>query len=105
MADRKDRFALISKFEQYCKKNNITSPNMNKYNEQWAADALLESFTFDQLNQAMQYYFSINQRPTWKGFANNADRLLQSMQSKIQDEEFRAEMRKRAKEWLNESRG
>ena len=100
MADRKDRFALISKFEQYCRNNNVPAPTINKYNEQWAADALLESFTFDQLNQAMKYYFSINGRPTWKGFANNADRLLQSMQSKMQDEEFRAEMRKKAKEWL-----
>ena len=105
MADRKDRFALISKFEQLCRLNNIKQVTLNKYNEQWAADALLESFTFDQLNQAMKYYFSINSRPTWKGFANNADRLLQSMQAKIEDEEFRAEMRKKAKEWLSESRG
>jgi hypothetical protein len=105
MAERKDRFALISKFEQYCRNNNVRLQTINKYNEQWAADALLESFTFDQLNQAMKYYFSINQRPTWKGFANNADRLLQSMNSKIQDDEFRAEMRNKAKEWLSESRG
>jgi hypothetical protein len=105
MADRKDRFALISKFEQYCKHNNVPLQTINKYNEQWAADALLESFTFDQLNQAMKYYFSINQRPTWKGFANNADRLLQSMHSKVKDDEFRAEMRNKAKEWLSESRG
>lgn len=105
MVDRKQRFALLSKFEQYCKFNNVPLPNINKYNEQWAADALLESFTFDQLNDAMNYYFSINSRPTWKGFANNADRLLQSMQSKIEDDAFRAEMRKKAREWLDESRG
>ena len=105
MADRKERFALISKFEQFCRINDIPVPTINKYNEQWAADALLESFTFDQLKEAMQYYFSINSRPTWKGFANNADRLLQSMQAKIDDEEFRMEMRRKAKEWLSESRG
>lgn len=105
MADRKDRFVLISKFESLCKANNLPKPSINKYNEQWAADALLESFTFDQLKEAMQYYFSINSRPTWKGFANNADRLLQSMQAKIDDEEFRMEMRRKAKEWLSESRG
>jgi len=102
MVERKERFALLSKFEQYCKINNISLSPINKYNEQWAADALLESFTFDQLNQAMKYYFAINSRPTWKGFANNADRLLQSMQAKVEDEEFRAEMRKKAKEWLSE---
>lgn len=105
MVDRKERFALLSRFEKYCKDNGIPLAAINKYNEQWAADALLESFTFDQLNKAMQYYFSINARPTWKGFANNADRLLQSMQAKVDDEQFRAEMRQKAKEWLSESRG
>jgi len=103
MADRKNRFAILSKFEQYCKKNNIAQPQMNKYNEQWASDALLESFSYEEILDAMEYYFKINSRPTWKGFANNADRLLQSMRLKKEDEDFRAEMRKKAKEWLNES--
>ena len=75
-------------------------PPMNKYNEQWAADALLESFTFDQIDTAMQYYFSINPNPTWKGFANNVDRLLQSKAEKEEDQRLRAERRAMAKEWL-----
>lgn len=103
MADRKNRFAILSKFEQHCKKNNISHPQINKYNEQWASDALLESFSYEEILDAMEYYFKINGRPTWKGFANNADRLLQSMRLKKEDEDFRAEMRKKAREWLNES--
>lgn len=103
MADRKDRFAIISKFEQHCRKSNVAVPQINKYNEQWASDALLESFPYQDILDAMEYYFQINRRPTWKGFANNADRLLQSMRLKKEDEEFRAEMRRKAKEWLNES--
>lgn len=103
MADRKDRFAIISKFEQHCRKSNVPVPQINKYNEQWASDALLESFPYQDILDAMEYYFQINRRPTWKGFANNADRLLQSMRLKKEDEEFRAEMRRKAKEWLNES--
>lgn len=105
MVDRKDRFALISRFEKHCKMNNVSIAPINKYNEQWAADALLESFEMDELYSAIEYYFSINPRPSWKGFANNADRLLQSMQAKKEDQEFRAEMRQKAKEWLSESRG
>ena len=100
MAERKDRFALISRFEKLCKMNDVSVPTINKYNEQWAADALLESFSVSDLHNAMEYYFSINARPTWKGFANNADRLLQSMQAKKEDLEFRAQMRQKAKEWL-----
>ena len=105
MVDRKDRFAIISKFQQKCRMYDLPSPVINKNTEQWAADALLESFTFDELLQAMDYYFKVNEKPTWKGFANNADRLLQSMAARKADDEFRAQMREKAKEWLNESRG
>lgn len=105
MADRKDRFTILSRFEKHYKLNDLPAPTINKYNEQWAADALLESFPMDQIYDAMEYYFSINTHPTWKGFANNVDRLLQSMKAKREDIEFRAQMRQKAKEWLSESRG
>ena len=100
MSDRKNRFALINEFEKRLKMQGIASQPMNKYNEQWAADALLESFTFEQIDTAMQYYFSINPNPTWKGFANNVDRLLQSKAEKEEDQRLRAERRAMAKEWL-----
>lgn len=105
MADRKNRFAVLSRYEKHCKTNGLPAPNMNKYNEQWAADALLESFPMNDIYDAMEYYFMINSRPTWKGFANNVDRLLQSKADKEEDERLRAERRKQAKEWLSESRG
>ena len=101
MADRKDRFALITRFERSCKMKGMSVPTINKYNEQWAADALLESFDVDALYRAMEYYFSIQDRPTWKSFANNAGRLLESMKASKDDREFRADMRQKAKEWMN----
>ena len=105
MADRKNRFAVLSRYEKHCKINGFPSPNINKYNEQWAADALLESFSIDEIYDAMTYYFMINPRPSWKGFANNVDRLLQSKAAKEEDDKLRAERRAKAKEWLSESRG
>ncbi len=103
MADRQQRFALLSRFDKYVKMADLPPQNINKYNEQWAADALLESFNLDDIYNAMSYYFEINQRPTWKGFANNVDRLIQSMQAREDDIRLRKEMRLKAKEWLNES--
>ena len=82
--------------------NSIAAPNINKYNEQWAADALVESFAMQDIYDAMEYYFQINHFPTWKGFANNVDRLLQSKAAKEEDDRLRAERRAMAKEWLNE---
>ena len=101
MADRKSRFAVLSRYEKHCKLNGLPFPNMNKYNEQWAADALLESFSVEDIYDSMEYYFSINSRPTWKGFANNIDRLLQSKAAKEEDDKLRAERRAKAKEWLS----
>jgi hypothetical protein len=105
LADRKHRFAVLSRYEKHCRANNIPSPNINKYNEQWAADALIESFEIEQIYDAMAYYFMINSSPTWKGFANNVDRLLQSKAAKEEDDRLRAERRIKAREWLSESRG
>lgn len=101
MADRKQRFAVLSRYEKHCKINGMSAPNLNKYNEQWAADALLESFDLEEIYDAMTYYFMINPRPTWKGFANNIDRLLQSKAVKEEDDKLRAERRAKAKEWLS----
>ncbi len=105
MAERKERFAVLSRFERHWNMNGFPSLQINKYNEQWAADALLESFSMDQIYDAMTYYFRVNPRPTWKGFANNIDRLIQSKREKEEDDRLRAERRQMAKEWLNESRG
>ena len=82
--------------------NDLPKLQINKYNEQWAADALLESFSLDEIYDAMEYYFDINSRPSWKGFANNVDRLLQSKAEKEEDLRLRAERRAMAKEWLSE---
>jgi hypothetical protein len=102
VADRKNKFALITKFEQHCKINNLSRLPINKYSEQWAADALLESFKYEDIISAMEYYFKINGSPTWKGFANNVDRLLQSIRMQEEDDKFRAEMRIKAKEWARD---
>ena len=101
MADRKDRFSVISRFEKHCKIKDIPYPQINKYNEQWAADALLESFSLDVVYDAMEYYFNVQSRPTWKGFANNVDRLIQSKKDREEDNRLRAERREMVREWMN----
>jgi len=101
MADRKERFAVLSRFEKHWRSTELPPLQINKYNEQWAADALLESFSIHEIYDSMEYYFSINPRPTWKGFANNLDRLIQSRAAKEEDDRLRAERRAKAKEWLS----
>jgi len=50
----------------------------------------------------MEYYFKINGSPKWKGFANNVDRLLQSIKMQEEDDQFRSEMRIKAKDWASD---
>lgn len=101
MADRKYRFAVLSRFEKLIKTYEHPQVVINKYNEQWAADALLESVDIQEIYDAMEYYFKISPRPTWKGFANNIDRLIQSKKEKEEDERLRLERRLKAKEWVD----
>lgn len=101
MADRKERFILISAFEKMYRDKFAQKPVINKYNEQWAADALLESFGREDCEMAMRYYFHVNQVPSWKSYAKNVDKLLNSIEIQKQDKESREQMKKMAKEWLN----
>jgi hypothetical protein len=100
MVDRKDRFALLGRFERLCKEHGYPKPMLNKNVEQWAADALLESYGLQECYDLLAYYFKINPRPTWKKFSYGAGDLREAKIAKEQDDAFRAEMREKVKEWL-----
>jgi hypothetical protein len=94
--------ALLSRYnklylQRYEKKSNI---NLNV--EQWASDALVESYGISACYDLLDYYFSIAQDPTWNFFAYNAEKILNGKLDKEQDDKERSERRARAKEWLSE---
>ena len=94
--------ALLSRYnklylQRYEKKSNI---NLNV--EQWASDALVESYGISACYDLLEYYFSIAQDPTWNFFAYNAEKILNGKLDKEQDDKERSERRARAKEWLSE---
>ena len=102
MADRKDRMALLSRFNKFYLQRYEQKSNMNLNVEQWAADALIESYGMPMLYNLLEYYFNIAQTPTWNYFAYNAEKILQAQRDKQQDDQERAERRRMAKEWLSE---
>ena len=77
-------------------------PVLNLNVEQWAADALIESYGLQQCYDLLEYYFSVAQTPSWKYFANYADNIIMSREQIKRDQEERSERRKRAREWLND---
>jgi hypothetical protein len=101
MAERKDRMALLSRYNKLHLQRYEAKSNMNLNVEQWAADALVESYGMGVCYDLLDYYFSIALSPTWSYFAYNAQKILEAKLEVQQDIKERQQRRKKAKEWLN----
>jgi len=75
---------------------------MNLNVEQWAADALIESYGISECYDVLEYYFSIAQEPTWNYFAYNMEKIINGKLEVEQDNRERKERRALAREWLSE---
>ena len=102
MAERKDRMALLSRYSKYHTARYESKPSLNLNVEQWASDALIESYGIGSCYDLLEYYFSVAQSPSWNYFAYNTEKILQARLDKEQDSKERAERRRMAKEWLSE---
>lgn len=102
MADRKDRMALLSRYSKLHTAKYEQKPVLNLNVEQWASDALVESYGLHGCYEILEYYFNVNQNPSWNFFAYNAQKILDAKLDKEQDQKERAERRRMAKEWLSE---
>ena len=102
MAERKDRMALLSRYNKLYLQRYEQKSSLNLNVEQWASDALVESYGLPACYDLLDYYFTIAQDPTWNFFAYNAEKILNVKLDKEQDDKERLERRARAKEWLGE---
>lgn len=101
MTDKNKRFVLLSVFDKAYKDKYGQPPVYNKWAEQWAADALIQSYGLDGATEILEYYCSVAQRLDWKYFSNNAEDIRQKMESFRKDLRERSERRAQAKRWLN----
>ena len=102
MAERKDRMALLSRYSKLHLQRYEQRSNLNLNVEQWAADALVESYGVKGCYDLLDYYFSIAQEPSWNYFAYNAEKILSGKLEVEQDKKEREERRKLARKWLSE---
>jgi hypothetical protein len=102
MAERKDRMALLSRYSKHHTAKYEQKPSLNLNVEQWAADALIESYGMGVCYDLLEYYFGIAQSPSWNYFSYNTEKILQAKIEKEKDIQERSERRKKAKEWLSE---
>jgi hypothetical protein len=102
MAERAERLALLARFDKLYKKRNSVVPSYNKWAEQWASDALIESYGLQFCYDLIEYYFEVAQNPTWKYFSNNAQEIVEKRELYLKDINERQERREAAKRWLSE---
>ena len=102
MADRKERFALLSRYSKLHTARYDARPQINLNVEQWAADALVESYGLSDCYDLLQYYFDVAPAPTWKYFANYAQEIIDRREQYRQDLLDRKQRRTMAKKWLSE---
>lgn len=100
MADKKQRFAIISRFEKNAREKGVTLQPINKYSQQWAADAMIESYGYEDCLDIVDYYFIVSASPDWSWLAYNSEKLVQSRQAEVEDKALRARLRQGAKKWL-----
>jgi hypothetical protein len=94
--------ALLSRYNKLYLQRYEQKSNLNLNVEQWASDALVESYGLPDCYNLLDYYFSIAQDPTWNYFAYNAEKILNGKLDKEQDDKERIERRVKAREWLSE---
>jgi hypothetical protein len=102
MAERKDRMALLSRYSKFHTIKYEQKPNLNLNVEQWASDALIESYGIHDCYDLLEYYFDVSPSPSWKYFANYADKIIDAREQYKQDLIERKQRRQKAKEWLSE---
>jgi hypothetical protein len=100
MAERKDRMALLSRYNKLYLQRYEQKSNLNLNVEQWAADALVESYGLSECYDLLDYYFKVAEDPKWNFFAYNTEKILNGKLDVEKDIKERAERRAMAKEWL-----
>lgn len=102
MADRKDRMALLSRYSKLHTARYEQKPSININVEQWASDALIESYGISFCYDLLDYYFEVAANPAWKYFANYAHDIKDKRDIAVQDQQERIQRRRAAKKWLSE---
>lgn len=102
MAERKWRMALLSRYSKLHTERYEVKPMLNLNVEQWASDALIESYGIGDCYDLLDYYFSVATSPSWNYFAYNTEKIFQAKIDKTRDDKERLDRRMLAKEWLGE---
>lgn len=92
--------AMIKKFQGKLKAKFVEDYQINILTEKFKAYELVDSFGVDQVKQMIDYYFYVQQNPSWAHFVKNSSKVRKAMFDQIRDMETRKELAKQSREWL-----
>jgi hypothetical protein len=96
MAERKMRYAVLTYFEKYTKVGN-------KAKFQWDADGLLESYSYDEIKDVIDYYAKVSRgNLSWKKLVYEFDDFKTAMKDAAQDSAWRRRNMTMMREWMDE---
>lgn len=96
-------FGMLSYFSNKWKTKYGKSLTINKYKEKWAMSSLIDDFGQDDVEKAIDYYFTLSKEGhplVW--FYNNCDTLLKTLTEQERDDKLRAERRELMKKLKEE---
>lgn len=99
-------YIFLNNYVKLYEKKYKMKPSVNKYKEKWAVVSIIDDYTLDQIDVALEYYFTLQKEGhplVW--FYNNVDNIISTLKEKERDERLRLERRKQTaklrQEYLN----
>lgn len=87
-------FAMLAYYANKYKNRYGKPLPINKYKEKWAMAQLVDDFSEENIEKAIDYYFTLHKEGhplNW--FYNNCDSLIKALTDKERDDRLRAERR------------
>lgn len=96
----KQSTALVKQFEGKLKNKFIEDYQINAYTEKLKAYELIDSFGVSQVKDMIDYYFHVQQNPSWEHFLKNSNKIRRSMLERTRDKQTRKILAEQGREWL-----
>ena len=105
MADAKSRRDFMDYFKRkYEVRWGPRRPFLiNRNVEKWAANDLIDSYGNEGCRKLVDRYFKVSERPEWKSFTYNAQKVYDAMLTEEADEKRRKTLNDQARKWIKEN--
>jgi len=92
---------VVEKFQGRLENRFIEDYQINLAIEKYKAYDLVISFGSSFVHEMVNYYFEVQETPSWNNFIKNSNKIRRALLEREQDIQTRKLLAKQAREWLN----